>query len=48
MISVPIEVEAHTISHFKAQINARLDFYGLEPDGTFTLYYRRMKIGRLL
>ena len=36
IIPVPIEVEVHTVPHFKAPVNAKVGPGGLKCGGTFT------------
>ena len=36
LASLPIEVEAHTVPHFKAPVNCEVDGLGQEHAGTFT------------
>ena len=43
-----IEVEAHTVPHFKAPINGKVDLEGPECGGTFILDYSLVKIDHLL
>ena len=38
MIPAPVEIESHTVSHFKATINAKVEPKGLESDGIFISY----------
>ena len=38
IISVPVEIESPTVSHFKATINAKVEPEGLECDGIFISY----------
>ena len=33
---MPVEEEAHTVPHFKAPVNAKVEPGGLECDDTFT------------
>ena len=33
---VPIELEDHTVPHFKAPVNGKVEFLGLEGAGNFT------------
>ena len=35
VIPIPVEIEGHTVPHFKAQFNAKVVPWGLEGDGTF-------------
>ena len=44
---MPAKIEVHTVPHFKAPINAKVDHEGLECGSTFTLYYSLLKIGHL-
>ena len=48
MIPVPVEVEDHTVPHFKSPFNAKMGHEHLECGGTFTLYHSLLKIGCLL
>ena len=48
MVPVPVDVEVHTLPHFKAPINGKVDLWGPECGGTFILYYSLVKIGHLL
>ena len=45
---MPVEIESHTVSHFKATINATVKPEGLESDGIFISYQARPKIVHLL
>ena len=45
---MPVEIEVHTVPHFKATINTKVEPEGLESDGIFTSYYARPNIGYLL
>ena len=45
---MPVEVEVHTVPHFKATINAKVEPEGLECDGIFISYKAMSKIGHLL
>ena len=45
---MPVEVEVHTVPHFKAPINGKIDLWGPECGGTFTLDYTLVNIGHLL
>ena len=33
---MPIEIEAHTVPHFKAPVNGKVERWGQEHAGTFT------------
>ena len=45
---MPVEIEVHTVSCFKATINAKVEPEGLECDGIFIAYQARPKFGHLL
>ena len=45
---MPVEVDVHTVPNFKARINGKVDLWGPECGGTFTLDYSLVKIGHLL
>ena len=45
---MPVDVEAHTVPHFKAPVNAKVELWGLECDGTFTVQTSLLKIGCLV
>ena len=45
---MPVEIEVHTVSHFKATINVKVEPEGLECDGISISYEVRPKIGHLL
>ena len=45
---MPVEVEAHTVPHFKASINGEIHHWGPESVGTFILVYSLVNIGHLL
>ena len=45
---MPVEIEVHTVSHFKASINAKVEPKRLECDGIFISYEVRPNIGHLL
>ena len=36
LVSVPVEEEAHTVPHFKAPVNCKVEGRGQEHAGTFT------------
>ena len=38
---MPVEVEVHTVPHFKVPINGKIDLWGPECGGTFILDYNR-------
>ena len=48
MIPVPVEVEVHTVPHFKAPVNSKLEPQGPEHGGIFISLNTRSKIGQLL
>ena len=35
VVSMPIEIEVHTVPHFKAQVNGKEEWWGHEHAGTF-------------
>ena len=43
-----VEIGSHTVSHFKATINAKVGPEGLECDGIFISYYARRNLVHLL
>ena len=43
-----VEIEVHTVPHFKASIDAQLEPQKLECHGTFILYQAKPKLGRFL
>ena len=45
---MPVEIECHTIPHFKAPIYAKLDIWGLEYGGTLSIQTSLLNIGCLL
>ena len=45
---MPVEIEVHTVPHFKASINAKVEPERLECDGIFISYEVRPKLGHLL
>ena len=42
------EVEVYTVPHFKALVNAKVEFWGLEWGGTFIIQTSLLKIGCLV
>ena len=47
-ILVPVEVEVHTVPHFKAPVNAKVELWRLECGGTFIIQTSSLKIGFLV
>ena len=47
-IPVPVEIEVHTVPHFKASVNAKVELWRLACGGTFTIQTSLLKIGYLL
>ena len=45
---MPVEVEVHTVPHFKAPVNAKVELWGLECGGTFIIQTSLLKIGCLV
>ena len=45
---MPVEVELHTVPHFKAPVNAKVELRGLECGGTFIIQTSSLKIGCLV
>ena len=45
---MPVEVKVHTVSHFIAPINGKVDLWGPECGGIFTLDYSLVKMGHSL
>ena len=45
---MPVEVEVHTVPHFKAPVNGRVGLWWLEYDGNFSIQTSLLKIGGLL
>ena len=45
---MPVEIEVHTVLHFKATINTKVGPERLGSDGNFISYEARPKIGQLL
>ena len=45
---MPVEVEVHTVPHFKAPVNAKVELWGLECGGTFIIQTSSLKIGCLV
>ena len=45
---MPVEIEGHTVPHFKAPIYAKLELWGLEYGGTLSIETIFLNIGRLL
>ena len=41
---MPLEVQGHTVPHFKALFSGKLDARRLECDSIFTFYYLLLKI----
>ena len=48
LIPVPVEIEAHTVPHFKAPVNGKIDLWEPECGGTFILDYTLVNVGHLL
>ena len=48
LVSVPIEIEAHTGPHFKAPVTCKVEGWGQEHAGTFTYYNSIVKLGGLV
>ena len=48
LISMPIEIEVHTVPHFKARVNCKVEWWGQEHAGTFMQSNGIMKLGRLV
>ena len=42
---MPVEVEVHTVPHFEAPVNAKVELWGLECGGTFIIQTSLLKIG---
>ena len=45
---MPVEVEVHTVPHFKAPVNAKVELWRLACGGTFTVQTSLLKIGYLV
>ena len=45
---MPIEIEVHTVPHFKAPVNVKVELRGLECSGPFTIQTSLFKIGCLV
>ena len=45
---MPVEVEVHTVPHFKAPVNGKVEPRGLEHGGIFIFSNARSKKGHLL
>ena len=45
---LPVEIEVHTVPHFKGTISGKVEPEGLECDGIFIFYQVRPKLDRLL
>ena len=45
---MPVEIDVHTVPHFKATINTKVESEVPESDGIFISYQARPKIGYLL
>ena len=45
---MPVEIEGHTVPHFKGPIYAKLELWGLEYGGTFSIQTSLLNIGCLL
>ena len=45
---MPVEIEVHTVLHFKATINTKVEPEWLAFDGIFIFYKTRPKIAHLL
>ena len=48
MIPVPVEVEVHTVPHFKAPVNCKVEPRGPEHGGILIFENTRSKINHLL
>ena len=45
---LPVEIENHTVPHFKGTINAKVELEGLGCDSIFSFYQFRPNLGYLL
>ena len=45
---MPVEVEVHTVPHFKASVIIKVELWGLECGGTFIIQTSSLKIGCLV
>ena len=45
---MPVEIEVHTVPHFKAPVNAKVELWRLACGGTFTVQTSLSKIGSLV
>ena len=45
---MPVEIEGHTVPHFKAPIYVKLELTGLEHGSTLSIQTSLLNIGRLL
>ena len=45
---MPVKVEVHTVPHFKAPVNAKVELYGLKFSSTFIIQTSLLKIGCLV
>ena len=45
---MPVGVEAHTVPHFKAPVNAKVELWGIECGGTLIIQTSLLKIGCLV
>ena len=45
---MPVEVEVHTVPHFKAPVNAKVELWKLQCDGTFIIQTSSLKIACLV
>ena len=43
-----VEIEAHTVAHFKAPVNAKVEFLLLKHAGSFTVPPSVLKTGHLV
>ena len=43
-----VEVEVHTVPHFKAPVNAKVELWSVACGGTFTVQTSLLKIGCLV
>ena len=45
---MPVEIEVHTVPHFEATIDAKVEQEGLECNGIYIIYHIRLHLGLLL
>ena len=45
---MPVEIKVHTVPHFKAPVNAKVEPWGLEGDGMFTKWNSIVNLSRLV